>query len=227
MSRLDKLTDQPCNQDGPNILLTEGKNDCHVILALCKFYDLPKNFGINDCGSDEKALKKFNALLNKEETEIIGIVIDADNPHLSAKWDAVKHTLTQRGIHLIPDKPNAHGTIIPASATSPRIGIWLMPDNQANGMLEDFCQQLVNPDAIKYAENCVDQALDNKFSTFKPVHKAKAVIHSFLSWQDEPGMPLGQAITARTLNPEHPLAQTFANWLVKLFQSSHAVTNKT
>jgi len=38
--------------------------------------------------------------------------------------------------------------------------------------------------------------------TFIPNHKSKAVIHTYLAWQNEPGMPLGQAITARALNPE-------------------------
>ncbi len=36
----------PCKHEGKKVLLVKGKNDCHVVLALCKYFKLPKTFGI-------------------------------------------------------------------------------------------------------------------------------------------------------------------------------------
>jgi len=203
---------------GPKTLLTEGVNDCHVILALCKHYNVPKTFGFYECGSDQLALKRLTGLLaTPDNIDTIGLVIDADNPNLAAKWQAVKDRLQKSGITSFPEEPEASGTIIPANNECPRVGIWLMPDNQLDGMLEDFCSQIAPPSGVNFAEKCVSDAKANELTTFIDTHKTKAIIHTFLAWQNEPGMPLGQAITARTLNPDNLLAKTFADWLTKLF----------
>ncbi|MDD5274319.1 MAG: hypothetical protein PHU14_16575 [Methylovulum sp.] len=204
---------------GSKVLLTEGINDCHVILALCRHYNIPKTFGLYECGSDELALKRLSGLLaTREQITTIGIVIDADNPNLAAKWQAVKDRLQKSGITSFPETPEPSGTIIPADDTCPRIGVWLMPNNQLDGMLEDFCSQLAHPTGLGFAEKCVNGAKENNYATFIDSHKSKAVIHTFLAWQHEPGMPLGQAITARTLDPDNMLANQFIEWLGALFQ---------
>lgn len=207
------------NHDGTRTLLTEGDNDCHVILALCKHYKVDKTFGFNACTSDDLALKKLTSLLARnDQVEIIGIVIDADNPNLASKWQAVKDRLQKSGINSIPEEPNQFGTIIPAADGNPKVGIWLMPNNRLDGMLEDFCNELVdNPKCIEFVTKCVEDAKDFNYATFIEQHKTKAVIHTFLAWQNIPGMPLGQAITASILNPDNDLAQTFINWLNQLF----------
>jgi hypothetical protein len=156
-------------------------------------------------------------LARTDQIETVGIVIDADNPNLAAKWQAVKSRLQRSGITTIKEKPEISGTIIPAANDLPKIGIWLMPNNQMDGMLEDFCSQLAHPTGVSFAEKCVADAKANDFTTFIETHKTKAVIHTFLAWQDEPGMPLGQAITARTLDPNNELAKTFVDWLTELF----------
>ena len=43
---------------GGKVVLTEGKNDCHVILSLCKRHDVPETFGLYECGSDDKGSLK-------------------------------------------------------------------------------------------------------------------------------------------------------------------------
>ena len=205
--------------NGPKVLLTEGINDCHVIWALCRHYNIPETFGLYECGSDELALKRLTGLLARsDQIETIGIVIDADNPNLAAKWQAVKDRLQRSGIIATQEEPELLGTIIPSANELPRVGIWLMPDNQLDGMLEDFCSHLAHPRGINFAEKCVNDAKANNLTTFIDTHKTKAVIHTFLAWQHEPGMPLGQAITARTLNPNDMLAKKFAAWLMELFQ---------
>jgi len=204
------------NSDTPKILLTEGDNDCHVIAALCNNYAVPESFGLNACGSDDLVFKKLGALLNIETIETIGVVLDADNPDFAAKWHKFQVTLNKANIQC-DDNPSLTGTIIPATDFHPRIGIWLMPDNRVDGMLEDFCMTLAKRNAIYFAQECVSGAQEKGHASFIANHHSKAVVHTYLAWQDEPGRPLGQAITAKVLDPSHPLAKTFADWLKRLF----------
>ncbi len=201
---------------GPKILLTEGKNDCHVILSLCAYHRVPETFGFYDCGSDNKILKRMSALIAGSETmETIGVVLDADNPNLNSKWESIRNRLTREG-YPVSKEPDENGTILSMEG-KPRIGVWLMPDNNIDGMLEDFCRELASHDGIDFAENCVQNSQQNGFATFIPNHKSKAVIHTYLAWQNEPGIPLGQAITARALNPEKKIAMLFVDFLKSLF----------
>lgn len=202
--------------DAPKILLAEGDNDCHVVAALCKHYKLPKSFDLDSCGSDYKVFKKLGALLNTENKQAIGVVLDADNPNFASKWHKFQATLNKANIHC-DDKPSLTGTIIPATDDHPRIGLWLMPDNRVDGMLEDFCLTMAESAAIDFARDCVSTAHEKGHASFIDNHRSKAVVHTYLAWQNEPGRPLGQAITAKVLDPEHPLAEAFADWLKRLF----------
>lgn len=203
--------------EGPQVLLVEGNNDCHVIWALCEALNVPKTFGVYVCESVDLVLSRLNALIQRPDSEIktIGIVLDADI-NSARRWQGIKHKL--RGDpYTMPDIPDVDGTIIDAVDAKPRIGFWLMPNNVDSGMLEDFCRQLAPSDAIAFAEQCVEDAKEKGFATFKEVHHSKAVIHSYLAWQDEPGKPLGQSITAQVLNPNTEIARKFVNWLQRLF----------
>jgi hypothetical protein len=92
-----------------------------------------------------------------------------------------------------------------------------MPDNNVDGMLEDFCRSLASPEAIQYAQTCALEAKDKGFLSYKSVHLSKSTIHTFLAWQDEPGMPLGQAITSKVLDSTQPLAKELIAFLTNLF----------
>lgn len=203
--------------EGHQVLLVEGINDCHVIWALCEALDVPETFGIYVCESVDLVLSRLNALIQRPESEIktIGVVLDADR-NFAGRWQGIKHKLRDDP-YVLPDEPDLDGTIIEAVDTMPRIGVWLMPNNVDSGMLEDFCRELAPADAVKFAEQCVAGAKEKEFATFKDVHQAKAVIHTYLAWQDEPGKPLGQSIATQVLNPNTDIAKTFVDWLKRLF----------
>jgi hypothetical protein len=204
--------------DKPNILLLEGTNDWHVVVALCECHQLPENFGLWVCDGDAGVLKKLKALLDKREAyTAIGVVLDADAPDLAAKWQGFMEVLKQKGMTCPLDAPDENGTLIPKTDEYPALGLWLMPDNRADGMLEDFCLALASGGAVGFAQACVSSAQAQGHASFKANHHSKAVVHTLLAWQDEPGRPLGQAVAARVLNPDLPLAKRFADWLESLF----------
>jgi len=90
----------------------------------------------------------------------------------------------------------------PADKLLPRVGIWIMPDNRTTGISEDFLLLLVPPDSRLYThvQASVDSISEGE-QRFKVPDKPKALIHTWLAWQEEPGRPLGTAITANFLDP--------------------------
>jgi hypothetical protein len=98
------------------------------------------------------------------------------------------------------------------------VGIWLMPDNQFPGMLEDFVSFLIpQSDALwQKVDNCLNQ-IPEKERRFSLDHRIKAQLHTWLAWQKEPGKPLGTAITARYLDAEAAHAQQLIAWIRRLF----------
>ena len=62
--------------------------------------------------------------------------------------------------------------------------------------------------------------LENKeLNKYKSVHKAKARIHTFLAWQEEPGVSMGNAIAKSYLRADSEQAVLFVDWLRRLFGS--------
>ena len=95
-----------------------------------------------------------------------------------------------------------------------RLGFWLMPNNQEAGMLEDFCSEIDSRDScLMGTKECVDFAKVKGITTFKDAHYSKAVVHTYLALQDEPGKPLGQSITANTLRADTSTTRAFVAWL--------------
>jgi hypothetical protein len=100
----------------------------------------------------------------------------------------------------------------------PRVGVWDMPDNTLPGMLEDYlCFLVPAGDALfERAGRCVAEIpIDER--RFAEAHLTKALIHTWLAWQDDPGTPLGQAITKRYFESEGPRVQGLLAWLTRLF----------
>ncbi|HIF9459126.1 TPA: DUF3226 domain-containing protein [Photobacterium damselae] len=200
---------------GP-VVLTEGTNDCHVIVALCQAHSVPHEFGFYSCDSDNQAIQRFRLLLNGSDCpEKLAIVLDADAPNLASRWSCLSQILTSKG-YQVPETPTPEGTIL-TDDNLPRVGVWLMPDNTVDGMLEDFCMKLAAEASFGEVQTFLDSAKQSGLANYKDVHNSKALIHCYLATQDEPGSPLGLAITKKVLSPDQPSAHIFTNWLKSVF----------
>ena len=209
-----------------NVLLVEGLDDIKVIGELLEHHKVPETFAIKQKGGDSNLkAEAFQHLLDTLDTEIdgsglekLGIVIDAD-VDLSSRWQSLSQLLLNIGYESVPKTPMPQGTII-TQTDRPMVGIWLMPDNQLPGMLENFIEFLVSPnDALwERARNCVAGIPENE-RPFRPQHQIKAHVHTWLAWKEQPGKPLGQAIKMRYLDADLPQAQQFISWIQLLFNS--------
>jgi hypothetical protein len=202
-------------------LLVEGNNDQHVVWALCESNGLDNNFDIIDCQSVENVFKQLNFRLQlSDNNSRIGIVVDAD-VNMNARWDKFIGVLRSTEKYDVDHFVLTENGLVAESKDDsyPKVGIWIMPNNNLNGMLEDFVATLAPPDDVLMAK--ADETLTSleieDIQKYKDVHRAKAKIHTFLAWQNEPGKPMGQAITAKILDANSGTANNFVSWLKKLF----------
>ncbi len=198
------------------LLLVEGKDDFHVMMQLLEHHRVPQKFRVKDKQGIDNLLETLDVELLEGSLECLGIIVDADVA-TAFRWDAIRNILVQSGYVSVPATPSPTGTVIEQKG-KPRVGIWIMPDNSAAGMLEDFVGSFISKDDVlwEYAGTCVDAAmiLDCRF----PVgQRSKALIHTWLSWQKEPGTPLGLAIRNHELNAYAPEAVRLVEWLRRLF----------
>jgi len=201
------------------VLMVEGPDDEHVVKHICGVRQLGKIEIIHPYGGKDPLLEGVGARLKESDITALGIILDADTD-LHASWQAIAARLNQAGYPDVPETPSAVGTVVEAPADSllPRVGIWLMPDNQVPGILEDFLRFLVPAGDPLFAH--VEQSLDSippGLCRFTDLKKPKARIHTWLAWQEEPGKPFGQAISASYLDPNLPVANSFAIWLQQTF----------
>lgn len=199
------------------ILFVEGAEDQHVIYQLCNAHQLANRtlFEVHPVDGVEAAIRAFEAAAVLKEKRAIGLIIDAD-ADAAGRWAQVRQRLAKLG-HDVGD-PSPGGLIVEGS-DSPRLGVWLMPDNVLPGALEDFVATLVPPgDALWVrAEQTVAEIPpeDRRFKV--PI---KATIHTWLAWQKEPGGPMGLAINKRYLDGDQPSARAVIAWLRRLFAAS-------
>lgn len=111
-------------------------------------------------------------------TQILGLVVDADI-HVAGRWQRIRQILTDAGYQNIPDTfPN--GLIVPTNDVLPRFGLWIMPNNEESGVIENFIRQLIHDKDQLQPE--VDIALNSlqakELQLFTDVHRPKAFIRS-------------------------------------------------
>ncbi|MEB3230106.1 MAG: DUF3226 domain-containing protein [Leptolyngbyaceae bacterium] len=200
------------------VLLVEGRDDREVIYQFCNYYGIDNQslFSVETGGGFDSLLKELGIRV-RTEVKVLGIVVDAD-ASFNSRWEEIGSALKIHG-YALPTLAIRGGTIIePPNASRPLIGIWLMPDNQEPGMIEDFLLRLTEEEnsLIARAENAVDSIPETE-QLFGKTKRSKAIIHTWLAWQEEPGTPLGLAIRRHYLDPTRDPAPLFKTWLETLF----------
>lgn len=211
-------------------LIVEG-NDGWAITQLCKSNGLPNPIGFTDktigkfvksAGGYDKVADLIDAALLEAQVTNIGIVVDANDVGPAARWEAIRHLLRTK---FSEDTLNAatldSGGILLQEESKPVVGVWIMPDNLNNGYLEHFLAELADraDDLWKHAESSIETLIAQHFCRFDPeTRRQKALLHTWLAWQKEPGRPFGIAMQAGYLNPIAPAASLFLDWMKRTFQ---------
>lgn len=216
----------PPPKNSPYRLLVEGPDDQHAVTHLMKRHGFDWDDAartrpfIESAGGIDELLDSTRRSTDAKSYSRLGLVLDADLK-VSDQWARVRGCFANLGI-VLPDLPAAEGTIVelpqqPGLKLS-RLGFWLMPDNQLPGILEDFLGKLVPVDdpCWAYAEEVTTRSRELGGRLAQKDH-AKGRIHTWLAWQQNPGLPFGTALTAHLLGHDSPEALQFAEWFRRLF----------
>jgi hypothetical protein len=204
---------------GKKVLLVEGSDDQHVLKRICGQRGVGQLDEVKPQGDVLWLLENFPVRLKESDIEALGVVVDADTD-LAARWQSLHDRLTKAGYQNVPAHPAPAGTILapPPDSLLPRVGVWIMPDNQTKGILEDFLHFLVPTGSNLFAHVKSSVAtIPETERRFSQLAEPKAIIHTWLAWQAEPGKPLGTAITAKFLDAKVGQADVLVAWLKQLF----------
>jgi hypothetical protein len=183
---------------------------------LCQQFGLQDLFDVIDCEGYEQLKEQIPQRLKQSGIKALGMIVDADTD-ISARWQSIKNSITECQFE-VPDQLPTRGLIC-HNADGIRIGVWAMPNNKTDGMLEDFIAFLVpeKDQLLPIADNVLNDIEDRNLQKYSMIHKAKARIHTWLAWQEKPGTPLGQSITKKYLSTDQETCLHLINWLKDLF----------
>jgi len=211
-------------------LFVEGRDDQYLLINLLRHHGIdygsqpwPEEFPEFRTPEQTPEAPGVHALLDYVPTAVrlgtgksIGFVFDADSP-LAARWASVRQRLQRVNVQ-VPDQCPPDGFIGKSPGYKSTVGVWLMPDNQHDGTLETFLHELIDEQdpLINHAESATDLA-KQRGAKFPDSARLKAVIHTWLAWQEKPGLPYGTAMQARYFRPDSPVAARFVAWFKQLY----------
>ena len=216
-------------------LLVEGISDYHTIRSLLLAQGLGTCDLVGRNSSPDFAVEiiegypntiqvALSTILRSNAANCFGILTDADAEPAISRWRSISRYLLEleeksaRLFAALPNSPDESGTIL-ATNSGRTVGVWIWPDNVASGDMESFVTSLVplNDSNLVLANEVLNSVQPPRF---RDSHRSKALLHTWLAWQDPPGRQIGTAIQARILKHENPVAEAFLAWLTKLKETN-------
>lgn len=213
------------------VLLVEGGADKSFFEKICNRLSLdtavqvasPKDLG-GRRNSKEGVFQRLQVLLpqlNDGQITHIALVVDAD--YLEHHGLGCQNTIARVaaivepfGFELNQDAEN--GLCFRHNDGLADLGLWVMPDNQQEGMMEDWIKSCIKSDEqalVNQAMAAVQTVEDPKFSSHL---KSKADVATWLAWQKQPGHGLYVAINDDLLDGDSPLFKAIEQWLLGIFK---------
>ena len=198
----------------PELLLVEGRDERHVVSKLLDRHRLQPSFEIAPKDGFEELRQSIYNEVNAPRRRVLGILADG-NDHPDRRWQSISDQLRDADCKVPKDRCRT-GTVFPGPRGT-RVGVWLMPDNQRRGELEDFVAEMIPggdptwPRAKRYIDD-----IPGEERKFRPNKLTRAYVHAWLAAREDP-RPMGIAITAGDLLHDAPIAASFVGWLRELF----------
>jgi hypothetical protein len=168
------------------LLLGEGKDEVRFFNALLAYLDI-SDIQVTDYGGKTKLRDYLEALARTPGfASLVSLALTRDaDANATAAFASARSAL--KNVEL--SEPTSHGQL---AGTNPKVGVWILPDGNSPGMLEDLCMASVQADL---AVSCVDEYFRcvEERAGRQPNHAAKARLHVWLASQIEPDKRLGEA----------------------------------
>jgi hypothetical protein len=214
-----------------NLLLVEGEADRAFFEALCRLLSIPADVRVatpKDTGGTHNTkngvLNHLTAVLLPQlqdgQLERIGVVVDADRVAHGSGFQITLQRFTDAlapgGYQPIPTATT--GLIFKHQDGLADLGLWVMPNNADEGMLEDWIKHCLHPsEAGLYQHGEASIASIPGGPKFQPHHRTKAEVATWLAWQKKPEHGLYNAAQSDLLNIDAPLFGALKGWLTQVF----------
>lgn len=210
-------------------LHVEGKDDLHVIANLLEQHGIDmtktarpieiKHHADDDPqhGGDTVVIDLMAEIIRNATDRPVAFVIDIDRK-VTDRWASVATALKSAGL-TPPDDCPPDGYIGQLPNYPYKAGVWLMPDCVSDHCkLEDLLSSLVPPNdpLWGHAKESTDQAQQHG-AKYRDTDRTKAVVHCWLAWQKDPGVPFGTAIKAKFFRHDSNEAKAFLRWIGKVY----------
>ncbi len=218
------------------VLIVEGKEDQSLVCALLKKINgatikstNPKEVKVNNKlflqvydadGVDNAKIKFKQFIKDRDQYETVGLMVDLDSgkeANIQSRWQFFKDTAKESYGYSVPDRFDNAALMFESIANYPKIGLWLMPDNATEGMLEDFAIKLIKEDDILIAHsNDIVIGLPEK--RFRPSYNSKAILHTWLAWQEYPNADIWRGFDNNYFDVTNQLCVGFMHWIEEMYK---------
>ena len=212
-----------------HILLVEGESDQSFFKEVCKTLGLhpsvtvapPKDVG-GSYNSKEGVFNHLPILLSQlgdAQITHLAVVVDADSTVNGGGYqraiDRVTKIVEPYGFTLASSPVG--GVLFQNDDGLADFGLWVMPNNSDEGMLEDWIKSCVHPDEhelFAHAETVVATLPQTKF---KPIHISKAEVATWMAWQKQPGHGLYRVVEDQLIDTNSALSNELCVWLTHVY----------
>ena len=199
----------------PTLLFVEGeKTDKKFFQAFLKFIGKEKEVQIDSYLGKDKLPATLRALTKRpgySNLKTLMIIRDADQQKAIEVFKSLQDALKESSLSV----PSSMATIMDGS---PSVGIFILPDCEKEGELEDLCLSSIEDDDKM---NCIDQFIDCLIKKGIALKKeAKTRMQAWLFTQDNPEILLGEAAIDKKFDFNHEVFHKLTVTLQAMTDSS-------
>jgi hypothetical protein len=198
-----------------NILAVEGKDEDNFFCALLRKLGIANNIQIIDVGGKDSFENKLSGYLQAEgaleKIKKIGFVRDAEKHEAKSAFQSICSIL-KKYTFPCPDE-----LCKPIEQGGKRVSIFIMPNNNDCGMLEDLCINAICDTDIFCCVKRFMECYENKIEKDR-YNKSKASILAYLSTRVPIVNSLGIAAQQNVWDFSNPCFDTIKQFLIELFK---------
>ena len=206
------MMDSGLRFDEEKLLLVEGQDEENLFEGFLRHLGIAGIRILSYRGKNnlQNRLKVYVDAPGFNQVQSIGIVQDADDSGAQSALQSVQSSLRNAGL------PSPQTFLSPAG-DSPRVSVFIMPDNSSEGALEKLCLAAFADDPAMHCVlefmRCVEDRVE-----FGPEEKDKdkARVHAFLASREDPELRLGEAAQRGYIPWNHPAFTDLARFLENL-----------
>ena len=184
---------------------------------------------VKQTGSESLVNDAIQNSLERADITNLGVIVDANEVGAISRFNRIKAKVEATLLIQFPkEKTLTKEGFYWQALPNLRIGIWIMPNNMDNGYLEHFLLNLIEEKdkTLDFARAKTAELMKMDFCNFSSNKRHKALLHTYLAWQKNPGLPMGTAAKAGYLNTSAPTVDNFENWWKNVFELEGQIYRK-